>query len=93
MPFPAKTESTPTVCFAVQAAAEPSVLPRLVELFAKRGLVPTALHSRCHDHTVGPVHIDIEMSGVKPTVADYLEQCMRKVVGVELVVKSDKYRI
>ena len=28
------------VCFSVQAAAEPGVMPRVLELFAKRGLVP-----------------------------------------------------
>ena len=27
-------------CFSVHAAAEPGVMPRVLELFAKRGLVP-----------------------------------------------------
>ena len=34
-----------SVCFSVQARAEPGVMPRVVELFAKRGLVPQRWHS------------------------------------------------
>jgi hypothetical protein len=30
-----------THCFAIRAAAAPGILPRLLELFAKRNLVPT----------------------------------------------------
>ena len=32
--------SAATVCFSIQAAAEPGVMPRVLELFAKRNLVP-----------------------------------------------------
>ena len=38
--------SLPTACFSVVARAEPGVLPRVIELFAKRGLVPTRCHAR-----------------------------------------------
>jgi hypothetical protein len=86
-----KSDLTRTLCFSVQAASEPSVLPRLVELFAKRGLVPTALHSRCHDRTAGPLQIDIEMAGMERDLADYLQRCMRQFVGVELVLVSEKH--
>ena len=34
-----------TFCFSVQAAAEPGIMPRVLELFAKRGLVPQKWHS------------------------------------------------
>jgi hypothetical protein len=34
-----------TFCFSVQAVAEPGVMPRILELFAKRGLVPQKWHS------------------------------------------------
>ena len=30
-----------TACFSVHARAEPGVMPRVLELFAKRGLVPS----------------------------------------------------
>ena len=34
-----------TACFSVHAHADPGVMPRVLELFAKRGLVPSAWHS------------------------------------------------
>ena len=87
------TDPTPTVCFAIQASAEPSVLPRLVELFAKRGLLPTALHSRCHETLDGPVNIDIEMTGLDRSLANYLQRSMRQVIGVDVVLISEKHRV
>ena len=32
-------------CFAVHAAADPSVMPRVLGVFAKRGLIPSQWHS------------------------------------------------
>ena len=32
-------------CFSVQAHADPGVMPRVLELFAKRGLVPSSFQS------------------------------------------------
>ena len=48
-----------TACFAVRANAEPGVMPRVLELFAKRNLVPTRFHSvvEANDSLV----IDIQM--------------------------------
>ena len=43
--FP-RPDREPTACFSVAAAAEPGVMPRVLELFAKRGLVPTHWCSR-----------------------------------------------
>jgi len=77
-----------TACFAVHAAAEPGVMPRVLELFAKRGLVPTSWTSRVggeHDLT-----IDIQMTGMDPLLADYLARSLRQVVGVQVVLMSEK---
>ncbi len=38
-----------TVCFSIQAAAEPGVMPRVLELFAKRNLVPERWVSGVHN--------------------------------------------
>jgi hypothetical protein len=40
-----------TVCFSIQAAAEPGVMPRVLELFAKRNLVPERWVSGVHGPT------------------------------------------
>jgi hypothetical protein len=65
-------------------------MPRVIELFAKRGLVPSSWHSR----TGGPGHseltIDIQMREMEPGLADYIAACLRQIVGVDIVLTSRK---
>jgi hypothetical protein len=79
----AAAEPSATTFFSVQASAEPGLMPRLLELFAKRGLVPELWHSA----VVRPnrLTIDIEVAGLGDT-ADYVANCMRQIAGVELVL-------
>ena len=49
-----------TVCFSVQAVAEPGVMPRVLELFAKRGLVPQKWHSTVSGTALA---IDVQAGG------------------------------
>ena len=75
-----------TVCFSVQARAEPGVMPRVVELFAKRGLVPQQWHSTA----VGPaMTIEVQMGGLGPDLAGYIARSMRQIIGVETVLTSE----
>lgn len=75
-----------TVCFSVQARAEPGVLPRVVELFAKRGLVPQKWHSTA----AGPaLTIEVQMGGLGPDLTGYIARSMRQIVGVEAVFTSE----
>ena len=81
-------EAEPTHCFSVHAAAEPGIMPRVLELFAKRGLVPSSWTSR-----VGleqDLTIDIQMVGMSAEVADYVTKCLRQIVGVQVVLASRK---
>jgi acetolactate synthase regulatory subunit len=91
MQHPHQTNRHKTYCFSVRAEAEPSVLPRLLALFAKRGMVPTALHARCHDHASSRLQVDIEATGLEADLANYLQLCMQQIVGVELVLLSTKH--
>ena len=77
----------PTACFAVHAAAEPGVMPRVLELFAKRGLVPTSWISRVS----GPdLTIDVQVLGLDAADAGYLARALRQIVAVETVLFSEK---
>jgi acetolactate synthase small subunit len=79
-------ESTFSVCFYIHARAEPGVMPRVVELFAKRGLVPDNWHST----VAGPMlTIDMRIAGLGREVADFLARSMRQIIGVEAVLTSD----
>ena len=69
--------------YSVQARAEPGVMPRIAELFAKRGLVPQKWHSVA----AGPVlTIDVQVGGLDRDLGDYIARCMRQIVGVEIVL-------
>lgn len=75
-----------TARYSVHALAEAGVMPRLLELFAKRGLVP----QRWHSAVVGPGNaaqtIDIEIVGLGRETIDYIARSMRQVVGVDAVL-------
>ena len=74
------------VCYSLQARAEPGVMPRVVELFAKRGLVPHKWHSTASGSLLS---IDLQIGGLEREVADYIARCMRQIVGVETVLTSE----
>lgn len=78
--------------FSIRARAEPGIMPRVLELFAKRGLMP----SQWHSSTLGPegqeLTIDIEIPGLDRTLVDYIAACMRQIVSVEVVLTSERRR-
>jgi len=83
----AEQTSASTVSFSVHARAEPGIMPRVLELFAKRGLVPL----RWHSAVAAPEHslaIDVEVGGLDRDTADYVARCMRQISGVNLVLTA-----
>ena len=74
------------ICFSVQARAEPGVMPRVVELFAKRGLVPEEWHSKASREALT---IDVEIVGLDRDLCAYIARCMRQITGVETVLTSE----
>ena len=80
----------PTACFSVQAATEPSVMARVLELFAKRGLVPSRLHADVGGPAGGSLTIDIQMDGMEPELAGYMARCMRQIAYVDCVLTSER---
>jgi acetolactate synthase small subunit len=82
-----RPDTEPTACFAVHAEAEPGVMPRVVALFAKRGLVPTSWISRVSGRELT---IDLQMRGLGAEEATYIAQCLRQMVSVDVVLISEK---
>jgi hypothetical protein len=93
MPMPslatlaAPEEREASAAFCVHARAEPAILPRLIELFAKRGLVPMRWQSALSQDG-RDLSIEIEMKGLAREMTDYIAACMRQIVGVEVVLTS-----
>ncbi len=93
---PAPLPAAETVyCFSILAEAEPGVMPRVLELFAKRGLTPT----RWHSDVIGPkrpgegreLAIDVQVNGLDVAAGDYIARCLRQVFQVETVLTSQKH--
>ena len=59
----AERSASPTVHFSLKARSEPGVMPRVLELFAKRGLVPRKWHSVTFGPGGGALKIDLEIGG------------------------------
>jgi acetolactate synthase small subunit len=79
-----------TACFSVHAHAESGVMPRVLELFAKRGLVPSAWNSATHGTDQTQLTIDIQMRGLGRDLMDYLAACLRQIAYVEVVLTTEK---
>jgi hypothetical protein len=77
-------------CFSVHAEATPSTLPRVVEVFALHGHVP----SRCHAHVGGrgsdELVVDLQMPGITAGEAALLAKRLGRVVAVQNVLWSEK---
>lgn len=61
-------------------------MPRVLELFAKRGLVPALWHSAVA-RPGARLTIDIEVAGLADA-ADYVANCLRQIAGVEVVLTA-----
>lgn len=79
-----------TVCFSIQAVAEPGVMPRVLELFAKRSLVPQRWVSGVDGQ--GDLTIDLQVDDLSPDVSDYLARCLSQIADVRSVLTSEKAR-
>ena len=81
----AEAAAVKTSRFSLQASAEPGVMPRVLELFAKRGLVPDRWLSVVMRPDMN-LSIDIEVDGLQRDAVEYVANCMRQIAGVELVL-------
>lgn len=89
---PAETRATDpgrSVTFTVRADAEPGALPRVLELFAKRGLVPAALRSDLLAETE-TLDITVEVVGLVRAESDHVAACLRAIPVVAHVLTTER---
>lgn len=79
-----------TACFAVHSVVDPSVLPRVLAVFARRGLVPTTIHSTVCGVGDEGIQIDLQMEGADDELTRRLAESLRQIVGVSCVLTADK---
>lgn len=82
----------PVTCFSIRAHAEPGVMPRVLEVFAKRSLVPLRWHADRVGGTADSeeLAIDLQVAGLSPEKAAFLARCLRQIWGVETVLTAEK---
>ena len=68
-----------TVRYCFEADAEPAILPRALELLAKRGLVPARVFAQADADLLS---VEIEVEGLAPDTADHVGLCLSQIVGV-----------
>ena len=76
-----------TAIFSVRAAAEPQAMPRLLELFALRSLVPDRWQA---ERKGAELQIDIEVPDLDPAQAQHLAARMRQIVPVRRVLTRER---
>jgi len=82
-----------TRCFAVTADAEPGAMPRVLEVFAKRGLMPSQWHSTLAGRRGEELQIDVQVTGVDAALAERLAESLRQVVAVRSVLVAEKRQL
>ena len=80
-----------TACFSIVASAEAGAMPRVLEVFAKRGLVPSKWQSTLAGRRGEELHIDVQVDGVDSELQERLVRCLRQVVAVQSVLISEKH--
>jgi len=72
--------------YRVAAVLEPSVLPRVLELFTLRDLLPTEVNCRQVMATEPELRIDVAVIGLDAQHAEHLAQRMRTMMPVTSVL-------
>jgi hypothetical protein len=63
-------------------------MPRVLELFAKRNLVPERWVSDVDGQ--GALSIDVQVAGLSPEAGAYLARCLGQIADVRAVLTSEK---
>ena len=77
-------------CYSVAAAADPGVVLRVLEQFAKRGLVPLRLLAIAAGARAEVLDIDVQVAGLGADTADHIAESLRQLVHVERVLTAVK---
>lgn len=86
------SEAGLTACFSIQAEADPGVMPRILELFAKRGLIPNRWHSNLEGAATHQpaLTIDLQVNGLNRQQVEHVSNSLRGLVSVNSVLTCEK---
>jgi hypothetical protein len=82
-----RSDNTATAFFTIRDAAEPQAMPRLLELFAARSIVP----ERWRAERVGEeLRLAIEIADMESLEAERLAERMRQMIHVHRVLTRER---
>lgn len=82
--------SDPVTCFSVAASPDPGLMPRVLELFAKRGLIPSRFIGCLASAPEPRLELDIQASGLSPETAAHMARSLGQIFGVESVLMAER---
>jgi hypothetical protein len=82
--------AVPVACFSVQTEADPSAVPRVLEIFALRDLIPSQIHvTRSGGDDIrapeSELTIDVQVSGVGRDASEAIARKLRAIICVHSV--------
>ena len=83
---PCAVAATVHARFLLQGPADPGLLPRLLEPFAKLGTVPTRVHATREAGDGTEMNVDLRLSDVAQRTAELIEIALRRVIGVNQLI-------
>ena len=76
--------------YVISADADPGLMPRVLQLIAKRGLVPAECHAftRRGNEAGGPdrLTMEVKVAGLERPAAGHVAACLRQLFGVDSVL-------
>jgi acetolactate synthase small subunit len=88
LPECTRADAAQTACFSGYGMADPGLLPRVVGLWAKRGLTPTCWHSAVCGRDDSKLYIDIKLSGLNSELATQTAGELSQIWDVPRVLMS-----
>ena len=73
------------VRFSLDADASPGLLPRVLQPFARRDLIPDGLHAQRDGETL---HIEIAVSAMPGETISLVEGNLRQIIGVRRITST-----
>ena len=91
----ANTSEAPVACFSVLTEADPSAVPRVLEIFALRDLIPSQIHVTRSggDNLRAPeteLTIDVQVSGMARDASEAIARKLRAIICVHSVLISER---
>ncbi len=93
--MPASALPAPSVvsCFSLVAAADPGLLARVINVFAKRGLIPSQVYSTLVGPRSEDLHIDLQVAAIDAHLRETIAESLRQIACVQIVLTSEKRRL